>query len=101
MKTCEKCQTEKDFKEFPNRRGAKYCRFCREQMNKEQNKVRSSRARARTRERLGLVDELEKKIQDMTEGMDKIQGEVDRLKKLNSDYVYENSSLKVLLTDRD
>lgn len=69
-------------------------------MNKEANKVRSSRARQRVRERLGMVDDLEEKIQQMTDGMDKLKGEIERLEKLKKDYIYENESLKLLLSDK-
>lgn len=100
MKKCESCQLEKNISDFPNRRSAKYCKKCREDMNKEANKVRSSRARQRVRERLGMVDDLEEKIQQMTDGMDKLKGEIERLEKLKKDYIYENESLKLLLSDK-
>ncbi len=97
MKTCDNCQLQKELTEFPNRRNSKYCKFCREEINKEANKDRSKKARARIRERLALVDGLERKIQEMTDNMDKIQGEIDRLVKLNSDYMYENNTLKMMI----
>ena len=101
MKTCLKCETEKELTEFPNRRNSKYCKFCREQINKEANKDRSKKARARIRERLSLVDDLERKIQEMTDNMDKIQAEMERITKLNTGYKYENESLRVMMYDKN